>query len=561
MKNFTLRTHLDGRMGGLRTARYSQWAYWAEIATYVRPYRYRWLVTPNQWNRGAPFNQQIIDSTGTLASNVCSSGMMSGICSPTRPWFKLQINGVDSAQTNPVSLWLAECELRLMKIFQDSNFYTSVATLLQDLVDFGTAPMLIYEDFKDVIRCYNPCAGEYFVDCSEKLQVDVFYREFVMTIAAIMRQWPDEESWSPTIKQALDPRNAGMLSQEIRICHAIEPNTDGLGGVSKRFAFREVYWEWGQPKDLVLSQRGFHEFPGPCPRWSITSNYAYGNQQPGSIALGDIKQLQQETKRKGQGIDKMVNPPMVADIQLKNQPASSISGGITYVTGFSSGGRPGFAPAYTVQPQLADLNADIKEVQLRIQRAYYNDLFLMFQQLQAEPRSAAAVDARREEKLIMLGPVLERFQNEFLDVAITRTFNIALRTPGVLPPPPEEIAGQAIDIVYMSMLAQAQKAVATTSIERVLGLAGSVAAVKPEIVDNIDEDEAVGEYANLLGVSPKIIRNPKQVAAIRQQRAQQQQQQQQAALTAEAVKGAKVLSETNTGAGQNALQQMLGQSL
>lgn len=544
----------------MRTTRYSQWAYWAEIAIYLRPYRYRWLITPNQWSRGAPFNQNIIDATGTIASNVCSAGMMSGIASPTRPWFKLQVNGVDSAQTNPVSLWLAECELRVMKIFQDSNFYTSVATLLQDLVDFGTAPMLIYEDFKDVIRCYNPCAGEYFVDCSDKLQVDVFYREFVMTISAIMQKWPDGDMWSPTIKQALDPRNAGMLTQEIRICHAIEPNTDGLGGVAKRFPFREVYWEWGQPKDLVLSQRGFHEFPGPCPRWSITSNFAYGNQQPGSVALGDIKQLQQETKRKGQGIDKMVNPPMVADIQLKNQPASGISGGITYVSGFSSGGKPGFAPAYTVQPQLGELLKDVQEVQGRIQRIFYNDLFLMFQQLQAEPRSAAAVDARREEKLVMLGPVLERFQNEFLDVAITRTFNIALRA-GVLPPPPEEIAGAPIDIVYMSMLAQAQKAVATTGIERLLGLAGSVAAVKPEIVDNINEDEAVGEYGNLLGVSPKLIRSPKQVAAIRDQRAKAQQAQQQAQLSIEAVKGAKILSETQTGAGQSALQQMLTGSL
>ncbi len=33
-------------------------------------------------------------------------------------------------------------------------------------------------------------------------------------------------------------------------------------------------------------------------------------------ALGLIKQLQLEQRRKAQGIDKMVNPPMVADVQM-----------------------------------------------------------------------------------------------------------------------------------------------------------------------------------------------------------------------------------------------------
>ena len=49
-------------------------------------------------------------------------------------------------------------------ILDESNFYDSLAIFYMDLVVFGTAVMLIYEDFDNVINCINPCIGEYYVD-------------------------------------------------------------------------------------------------------------------------------------------------------------------------------------------------------------------------------------------------------------------------------------------------------------------------------------------------------------------------------------------------------------
>ena len=50
-------------------------------------------------------------------------------------------------------------------------------------------------------------------------------------------------------------------------------------------------------------------------------------------ALGDIKQLQLEQKRKAQAIDKNVNPPMIADPSMKNEPASLLPGAVTSMAG------------------------------------------------------------------------------------------------------------------------------------------------------------------------------------------------------------------------------------
>ena len=270
-------------------------------------------------------------------------------------------------------------------------------------------------------------------------------------------------------------------------------------------------------------------------------------------ALGDVKQLQQEQKRKAQALDKLVNPPLLADVQLKNQPASLLPGAITYVSGTS---QIGMKPVFTVNPPVQEIMLDIEKVQERVKTIFFNDLFMMISQLQTV-RTATEIDARREEKLVMLGPVLERFQNEALDKAVDRTFNIMHRA-GLLPPAPQEIQGQHVDIEYVSMLAEAQRAVGTSALERLAAQAGNLAAVDPTVLDKIDFDQFISVYGNLLSIDPRVIRDDKAVAQVRAQRQQAQEQQTALAMTDPAVKGAQVLSKTDVGGGQNALAAMLG---
>lgn len=550
-----LREHLNSNLESLRTTRYSWWTHWRELSNFILPRRYNWLIQANQMTRGDQINQRIIDSTGTIAARSCAAGMMAGITSPTRPWFKLKIEGFANDEAHPVSVWLSEVEKRMMRVFQESNFYNSMAVCYHDLVVFGTAVVLIYEDFDSVIRCYNPCAGEYFLANSDRLDVNVVYREFVQT-AEQLEQWFGEENLPNQVKNALTRQG----KTEFVIGHALEPNDGKFGGVPKQFRFREFYWLiGGASDDKMLAERGFFEFPALCPRWDLVSNDAYG-RSPGMDALPDIKQLQQETKRKAQGIDKMVNPPLLADVQLKNQPASVLPGAVTYVAGLNRN-TTGMAPIYQVAPPIQEMKEDIAEIQTRIQRIFFNDLFMMFQQLQAEPRSAAAIDARREEKLIMLGPVLERFENEALDPVIERTFNVMLRA-GLLPPPPQGLPkGETIEVSYVSMLAEAQRAVSSAGIERLFSFAGNLQPVFGDIIDNLNGDEAIADMGNQLGVSPKIVRSRDEVMAMRKARQEQQQAAQGVAVTSEAVNAAKVMSETDVGGGVNALQAVLGNTV
>lgn len=545
---------LNERMTGLRKERYGFWQHWRLLADYILPRRYRWLVTPNEASKGIPINQKILDSTASKAAQICAAGMKAGIVGSSTPWFKLRLVGNGNEDGgSPENIWLAECERRMLMVFSESNFYNAMGTVFMDLVVFGSAANIIYEDFEDIIRCHNPCLGEFYFANGPRGNVETFGREFTMTLGQLRDEF-GEDKIPAEIRDRIKS-NAGAVSDDILVAHLIEPNRSG-SGAPKLFRYVESYWIPGKGnEESPLRVQGFHEWPVLCPRWDVNGYEAYG-RSPGMDALGDIRQLQQETKRKAQAIDKMVTPPMLADIQLRNQPASLLPGGVTYVAGLAQ--NVGMKPVYQVNPPVQELMMDIKEIQVRIRQIFFNDLFQMFQDLQAEPRSAAAVDARREEKLISLGPVLERFENEALDPAIDRLFGIMQRGKMLPPPPPGIGNGQHIRVAYVSMLAEAQRATATAGIERWAQFIGSLAGAVPQVLDIPDWDETTAEYATILGVAPKLIQTAKQVQAKRDAKQKQMQQQQVADQSMAAVQGAHTLSQTDVGGGQNALAAMLG---
>ncbi len=552
----------NSTLAGLRQTRMTWWAYWASLAEVYIPKRYRWFVTPNNWNKGSMMNGQIIDETGLLAAQICTSGMLSGMTSPTRIWFQLGLKGLDQVPPGEVKNWLAEVERRMMRVMAESNFYTSLGQLYADLIVFGSAAMHIYEDADQVIRCVNPCLGEYFFVVGPKNTVDGYYREFTLTVEQAVTEFGLENVSDAT--RASYTQGGAQRQSEIVIVHACEPNTRIYEAVDKplgyivppAFAYREIYWEQAMSGNVAAQGRnllratGGNEKPFAGVRWAVTSNDPYGSQCPGMNALPAVRQLQAEQKRKGQAIDKMVNPPMVASVSMKNEPNSIMPGAVNYVADVSSSG---FKPAYQIDLHLQEMTQDIAEVQGRVKEMFFVDLFLMISQLDTV-RTATEIDARKEEKLVQLGPVVERFENEALDVIIDRVFAIMERR-GLIPDPPEEIG--ELNIQYFSMMAEAQKAAKTAGIERGVGFVGNLAAVDPTIMDTIDLEYTVNEYFDDLSLPPQMLRAPAAVAAIRAEREKQQQQQQLLEATPAAVQGAKTLSETQVGGGQSALSMMV----
>jgi len=150
-----------------------------------------------------------------------------------------------------------------------------------------------------------------------------------------------------------------------------------------------------------------------------------------------------------------------------------------------------------------------------------------------------------------------------LDPTMELIYNIMLDN-GLIPPPPQEIAGAALRVKYVSILAQAQQALGVEQINRVIGFVTQIAPVYPEALDVIDIQEAVREVSNLEGISAKLVRDKEAVSAIQEQRQQQQQVVQQAAqagAVAEVANSAadttKKLSDAKDSEGSSALDKIM----
>ncbi|WP_199636980.1 portal protein [Serratia sp. PAMC26656] len=536
----TRKQFLQNQLSQLVTARATYDTHWKELSDFILPNCGRFLTTDAGRNKR---NTKVVDPTGGLASRTLESGMLSGITSPTRPWFSLNTPNKQLMDSWPVKMWLSQVVELMNDVMNKSNWYQSLTVLYRYLGTFATGAISILEDDEDVIRTHVLPIGSYYISNSDRLQVDTVFRKFSMTCRQLVAKF-GLENVSDSVKSAWD---AGAYETWFEVVHAVLPNTNRDTGKlnSRNKRYSSIYYESGGSGDKLLSESGFDEMPILVPRWDINGEDAYGSSCPGILALGGVKALQLQQKRKDQAIDKLVNPPMMAPSSMKNERLSLLPGDVSYVNG--AGDMGGFKPVYEINPRINELLESIQDGRQLVNECYFVPLFNMFSNINTRSMPIEAVNELRDEKMLQIGPVLDRLNDELLDPAIDRIFNIMNRR-GMLPPPPEELQGQPLRVEYTSVMAQAQKAVGIGSIERAVGFIGNlVAAGFQQAADKLDVDQSVDEYFDMLGVPTTITKSDEQVQAEREQRAQQQQAAQNLQMGAGAADIAKTLSQSGTG--------------
>jgi hypothetical protein len=540
-------------------------AHWRDLTDYILPRRGRFFISDN--NKGDKRNQKIIDATGTMAARTLRSGMMAGVTSPARPWFRLGFSDPGIEEVPTVKQWLNVVETRMRNVFSRSNLYKALPIVYGDMGTFATGCMFVEEDMDTVLRFTTFPIGSYGIANDSKGRVRVFYRDFQMTVRQIVEEFgmdpaTNQIDWtniSQTVKSAYEN---GQTETKIDICHIIKPNPyhNPKRLESKFKKFVSYYYERGSQSgdqvqgDMFLRERGYDYFPVLAPRWEVTGEDVYGTNCPGMTALGDIKQLQTGEIRSAQAIEKMINPPMVGPTSLKHKQVSILPGDITYVDDRDMG--KGFRPAHEVNFNIQALEQKQEQVRQRVSRAFYEDLFLMLANSDRTQITATEIIELKEEKLLALGPVLEQIDQDLLDPLIDIAF-IVMEQQGLIPEAPEDIQGQDIKVEYISIMAQAQKLAGIGNIERFIGFVGQLAALKPGALDNLDEDEAVASYGDLVGAPLKLIKTKDRVEQERMARAEAMMAQQQQEQAGAAVEAAKSLSQTSMDK-ESALGQLLG---
>lgn len=522
---------------------------WREIRDELAPTRGMFEFENPNWGKRID-HERIINSHAMEALGTLASGMVSGLTSPSRPWFSLGTTDPDLSDFGPVKEWLAIVQARIYSVLAKSNIYQTLHNDYEEIGAFGTCAHILLPDYKTVIRGRNFTIGEYFIGNGPDNRVNSFARQYWMQVGQIVEEY-GFANCSKFVQNAYKQNNVDSWRL---IRHLIEPNDDRVETMAnwKGMAFRSVTWEEAMPADTALRLSGFQEFPVQAPRWQITTTADSYGRSPGWKALGDTKMLQKMEKDKLKALDKVVDPPTQADASV--DAVNLLPGGLTRSS--STVPNAGVKPVYQIQPDFKAVTQMIQEVEARIDRIFYADLFkMMMNDDRDEPATAREIVERHEEKLQMLGPVIEALEFELLDPMLDRVFQVMTRAQ-LIPPPPVDLQGHELKIDYISMLAVAQKMVGTTAIEQTVRFAGGMVAVFPEAADNIDADEAIREYADMTGVPAKMIRTPQDVSQIRAQRQKQQQAEQQAQTMERMAQGAQTLSQTPVGQ-NSALDQVM----
>lgn len=528
----SLREQVVNRWVKLKQERDPYVPQWLEISQHVTPASGRFISTKNQardrWNR-------IYDNTAVRAANVLAAGLMSGMTDPSTQWFSLTTGSPDLDESHGVKVWLDQVQRILEMYFTRTNTYQALHHIWREVGCYGVAAMIVLEDRRYGIHCYPLVCGEYCIGTDYRGQPDTLYRKFQMTADQLVRQYG--RSRMPRI--ILDDYDAGRRDKTYRCLHAIEPRheRDPLKQDNLNMPWRSVVviLDAGEADDGVIDESGYEEFPAVVGRWGASASDVYSEEAPGMVAIGDALQLQKEQLQKGNAIDYQVNPPLILPTGARDNEVDFLPGGVSFID--APGASNQVQSAFNVGLNLQYLTMDIQEVQRRINEAFSVDMFLMIANGTNAQMTATEVAERHEEKLMMLGPVLSRLNNEVLKCLIERAFSILSRA-NVMPPPPDELRGQELTVEYTSMLARSQRAIRANSMDQFLQRLMQVAQVKPEVVSKIDPYQVVDEYADYFSVAPSIIVPTDEAKAQVQQQQQAQQvqaQQEQMAAGADAL--------------------------
>jgi len=509
-----------------------------DLSTYLNPTRGQFSVNST---RGTMIDHQILlDDHATHDIRILASGMQSGMTSPARPWFRLNIGDKTLNKLPNVRMWLDDTAERIFDVCANSNVYDVFFSIYEELGQFGTGCAIILEDYDKVVRLRNFTAGEYFIACDSRGIVNTFGREFILTVNQCVDMF-GVDNCSMTV-QGYYKNN--QMDVKVTVRHIIEPNDKADQNYidNMNMPFRSLYWETGTDDNKFLDTTGFFEFPIIAPRWdTVTTSTVYG-YGPGWFALGNVKQLQKTVLDKLLAQEKIHNPPMQEDSSVEGH-SNYLPGGKTKVS--SSAPNTGVRPAYQIDAQIQSFIESINGLKEAIDKSFYTNVFLMLINLDKSNMTATEVARREQENIMMMGPLLNRVNSEMLSVFLERLYGIMERNMMFLPAP-EEIADMSIKIEFVSILAQAQKAVGAVSIDRTVERIGGMAGLNPAVIDVFNFDEAVREYADMEGVPANLIVDPKVVKQIREQRAQAQQMQTNLALANQGADTAQKLSNAKT---------------
>jgi hypothetical protein len=536
----------QSRMEGDR----SVWeSHWTEVAERVLP---RQRDFKGRRPGGEKLSERIFDSTAPLALERFAAAMESVLTPRSKRWHELKAPaGLDGDEE--VARYLYEVTSRLFaaRYAPRANFASQCSETYMGLGAFGTGGMFVDEMVGQGLR-YIACAlSELFIAENFQGQIDTVHRRFERTARQIKQKFGDD--LPPAILKAADCEP----EKTFELLHCFKPREDAKWS---RMDYRGMPWASyyiAYEGRTILREGGYRTFRYAMSRYVTAPKEVYG-RSPAMTVLADIKGVNEQKKTLLRTGQKIADPPMLLTDDGAMQGFSLRPGSFLY-GGLGPNGEE------LARPMSFGANMPITLEMLKEDRGVINDAFLvsLFQILVDSPQmTATEAMLRAQEKGALLAPTAGRQQSEMLGPLIEAELDI-LGQAGALPDMPDRLRrhGGMVGIEYTSPLARAQKADEGVGILRTLEQSAPLLQADPSNIAMFKVDETIRALADINGMPAKLLRDSKELAAIKQAQAQQQQAQamlQAAPVAAGAAKDLAQAQALAASAPQQAAPQVVG---
>jgi hypothetical protein len=486
---------------------------WREIARLFRPDQVgigeATSDTAGQNSRRSG-HEDLFDSTQLYALEAFEGGMFSQATNPMTPWFDLGLDDPDLARWRPVKEWLSIARRQVTASFAPAagGFYSETPAWFGDTGAFGMGTFYSEEDvgrqrFIDKVIPLD----QIFIDVDLFGEVSTVHRSW-MARGRQIKGWFGSDG------------DLGKLDdgKAVRLIHAVFANPDYREGAlgPRGMAWASVYMS----PDIKDWRRegGYREMPFHIIPWKRRPGRVYPTG-PGHIARPDTAMLQEMERTHIVAAQFAAEPPTLAHDESVLTAADLVPNAFLYGTMNDQGKQLLSTLKRGEEVGLSMAQSDQRRAAIR--EAFF---FSILQLVNRPQMTATEFLGFREESLRLMAPNLVRVQTYGLSPLIARRFHALVRARQI-PLPPPEMANRLLGVEYVSPLAKALKAAEGKATMQWVLQMRELSAVDPTVMDNVDLDEVSRVTADAFGPPPSVVRDPREVAALRQGRAAQQQQQ------------------------------------
>lgn len=519
---------------------------WQELSDLLHPTRGGFTASVTA---GQETTAEMYDSTPILARRGLAT-TISGLMMPSEAdWFWMKAEDDAANDADGAKRWFDIVQTRMWDWIYDptARFIQQSGAVNNDIATFGLGYL-----WTDENRARNGLSfralhiGKVAIDENSDGVIDTACIEASYTARQAAQKW-GEDKLGPKVREALNSTKQENRDKPFDFVQCLYPRHERDTRRSDNSNLPVASLTVCVADQSEVEESGYHEFPMACPRWEVYPGEVYP-RGPGMVALPDSRTLQAMGKTFLIAGEKAADPPTWAVDDGMLSAVRTWPGGLTIVSAETvkdlRGPPLGVLDMGKNLPLTLEMQNAYREM---VGSAFYKDVFNL--PVDDRQKTATEIMERKQQFLRTVAPTLAQLESDYIGVTIRRGFGLMQRA-GAFPPPPDELRNAKARFEFMSPVQQAKAHVDAAGLRAAFDFIAPMISVKPEMLDNFDDDEIARDMPDMFGFRQKWLKSIDKRDAMREAR----QQAMEAAQAMEAVPMAADAAQMMTKANANQAQ-------